>query len=252
MVQNTNIYVEHHLTHWTIGQGFWSIEVDALGFSILAGLLFLILFRCIAARMTLGVPGPTQNAVELVVEFVEKLVRDSFHGKSTLITPLALTIFMWVFLMNLLDLIPVDFLPALLGWVGVDHFRSVPTADPNITFGLSLPVFMLIIFYNLKSKGSAGLLKEMFTKPFGPWLAPFNFVFRIIEDCVKPLSLALRLFGNMFAGELIFILIGIMPFWAQWLPGSIWSIYHVLIIVLQAFIFMMLTIVYLSMANEAH
>tara|TARA_R110000868_G_C10503320_1_gene731371 strand:- start:94 stop:555 length:462 start_codon:yes stop_codon:yes gene_type:complete len=153
--------------------------------------------------------------------------------------------------MNAMDLLPVDLLPRLLSSVGVEHFKSVPTADPNATFAMSISVFLLIIFFNIKVKRHH-LLKEMLTVPFGPWLFPVNLAFRLIEECVKPLSLALRLFGNMFAGELIFILIAILPWWIQWGPGGIWAIFHILIITLQAFLFMMLTIIYLSMAHDSH
>ncbi len=153
--------------------------------------------------------------------------------------------------MNVMDLLPVDLLPRALGLAGVTHFKSVPTADPNATFAMSLSVFALIVFYNIAMKGwHLGI--EVLTKPFGPWMFPVNVLFRLIEELVKPLSLALRLFGNMFAGELIFILIAILPWWSQWLPGGIWAIFHILIITIQAFIFMMLTIVYLSMAHDTH
>lgn len=255
-------YVEHHLGHlqlnlqtWAITTnqaGFWVLDLDAWLLALILGIGFLTLFRFVAVRAISGVPGGLQNFVEMIIEFVEKLVKETFHGESSLIAPLALTIFVWVFLMNFLDLLPVDLLPAILSWGGVEHFRSVPTADPNMTFGLSIPVFALIIFYNFKAKGLAGVAKETFTKPFGIWLFPFNVIFRIIEEIVKPLSLALRLFGNLFAGELIFILIALLPWWIQFVPGGIWSIFHILIIVLQAFIFMMLTIVYLSMAHDKH
>ena len=153
--------------------------------------------------------------------------------------------------MNAMDLLPVDFLPRILGVFGVPYFKSVPTADPNATFAMSLSVFALIVFFNIKAK-KQHFVKEMLTFPFGPWLFPINFLFRIIEECVKPISLALRLFGNMFAGELIFILIAILPWWIQWGPGAIWAIFHILIITLQAFLFMMLTIIYISMAHDTH
>ncbi|OGT30037.1 MAG: F0F1 ATP synthase subunit A [Gammaproteobacteria bacterium RIFCSPHIGHO2_12_FULL_35_23] len=255
-------YVQHHLGHLqlslhtmtltTNNPGFWVIDLDALGLAIVLGLAFLILFRLVAIRVVEGTPGKLQNFVEIIVEFVDRLVKETFHGKSNLIAPLALTIFIWVFLMNMMDLIPVDLLPGLFGLMGIDYFRSVPTADPNITFGLSIPVFCIIMFYSFKVKGVLGFGKEIFFKPFGPYLLPINFIFKVIEELVKPLSLALRLFGNLFAGELIFILIAIMPWWIQFIPGGIWSIFHLLVIVLQAFIFMMLTIVYLSMAHEEH
>jgi F-type H+-transporting ATPase subunit a len=261
-MKDSAAYVQHHLGHlqlnlqtWHLGselQGFWVINLDSLGLALILGVAFLFLFRMVARRATAGVPGKGQNFVEMIIDFVDGLVKETFHGKSDLIAPLALTIFIWVFLMNFMDLIPVDLLPSFLSFFGIHHFRSVPTADPNITFGLSIPVFCLIVFYSLKVKGIVGFGKEILTKPFGPWLVPINLVFKLIEELVKPLSLALRLFGNLFAGELIFILIAIMPWYVQFLPGGIWSIFHILIIVLQAFIFMMLTIVYLSMAHETH
>jgi len=261
-VKNSAEYVEHHLGHWqlalhtmtstTNNQGFWVLDLDALILSIVMGLIFLVIFRLVAVRVISGVPGKLQSFVEMVIEFVDKTVKETFHGKSNLIAPLALTIFVWVFLMNLLDLLPVDIFPLVASWFGVGHFRSVPTADPNITFGLSIPVFCLVVFYSFKVKGLKAVGQEFFCKPFGIYLFPINFLFKVIEEIVKPLSLALRLFGNMFAGELIFILIAIMPWWIQFIPGSIWSIFHILIITLQAFIFMMLTVVYLSMAHEEH
>lgn len=253
-------YVQHHLVHWqlnlhnfTIGNGgFWTLNLDTLAVSIALGILFLGLFRLVAKRMTVETPNGTQNFVEAIIEFVDTTVKESFHGKSQLIAPLALTIFIWVFLMNFMDLVPVDLLPRIMSWFGVEHFKSVPTADPMATFALSLTVFVLIIFYNFKIKGGLGLMKEVLTKPFGKWLLPINVIFRLLEECVKPISLSLRLFGNLFAGELIFILVALMPWWIQWVPGGIWAIFHILIITIQAFIFMMLTIIYLSMAHESH
>jgi F-type H+-transporting ATPase subunit a len=187
----------------------------------------------------------------MIIEYVDNTVHDIVHHKGTFIPSLALTIFLWIFFMNAMDLLPVDFLPRLFSVFGAPYFKSVPTADPNATFAMSLSVFGLIIFYNIKSK-KLGLFKEMFTFPFGPYLFPINFIFRLIEECVKPVSLSLRLFGNMFAGELIFILIAVLPWWIQWPPGAIWAIFHILIITLQAFLFMMLTVIYLSMAQESH
>ena len=253
-------YVQHHLEHLMLNLhngtisngGFFTLNLDTFILSVLLGLLFLVTFWIAARRAKSGIPGKWQAFVEIILEFVDGLVKQTFNGKDRLLAPLSLTIFVWVFLMNFMDLIPVDFLPRVLGSVGVPYFRAVPTADPNLTFGMSIAIFLLIIIYNLRSKGVLGLLKEMFTMPFGKWLFPINFVFRLVEEIVKPLSLALRLFGNMFAGELIFILIALLPFYAQWAPGGIWSIFHILIIVLQAFIFMMLTIVYLSMAHQSH
>lgn len=255
----TGQYIQHHLEHLTLnlktfrlgeGGGFWTLNLDTLIVSILLGIVIFGALRFVATRMQ-ELPGKLQNAVEVVIDFVNNAVHDIFHHKSTFIPSLALTIFLWVFFMNAMDLLPVDLLPRILGAFGVPYFKSVPTADPNTTFAMSLTVFMLIIVFNLRAKKHR-LLKEMLTFPFGPYLFPVNFAFRIIEECVKPLSLALRLFGNMFAGELIFILIAIMPWWVQWPPGAIWAIFHILVITLQAFLFMMLTIIYLSMAHDAH
>ena len=252
-------YIQHHLEHLTLNLktfsidnsgGFWSLNLDTLIVSIVLGLLIFGGLRLVATRMK-EVPGKLQNVVEIILDFVNNAVHEVFHHKSTFIPSLALTIFLWVFFMNAMDLLPVDFLPRLLGLFGVPYFKAVPTADPNATFAMSISVFLLIIIFNLKAKKHR-LLKEMFTFPFGIYLFPINFAFRLVEECVKPLSLALRLFGNMFAGELIFILIAIMPWWIQWAPGGVWAIFHILVISLQAFLFMMLTIIYLSMAHEAH
>jgi len=251
-------YIQHHLDHLTVDlnphfgtSGFWSFNLDTLFVSLVIGLSLAALLRYIAVKMTPGVPGKLQNAVEIVIGFVQGTVHESYHGKSQLIAPLALVVFLWIFWMNAMDLLPVDLLPHLLGLLGIHHFKNVPTADPNATFAMSISVFLLIIFYNVTVKGWA-LGKEILTKPFGPYLFFLNVPFRIIEEVAKPFTLALRLFGNMFAGELIFILIALLPWWLQWLPGGIWAIFHILIISIQAFIFMMLTIVYLSMAHETH
>lgn len=252
-------YMEHHLEHlqlnmhnWSIGNGgFWTLNLDTFLVGLVTALLIGGCLRYVAARIQSGVPGRLQNFVEAVVEFVQGTVHESYHGKSQVIAPLALTLFLWIFLMNALDLIPVDLVPAFLNFFGVEHFKMVPTADPNMTFAMSLSVFVLIIFYNFTVKGWK-LGKEVLTSPFGPYLFPLNIIFRLIEEFVKPFSLALRLFGNMFAGELIFVLIAMLPWWAQWLPGGIWAVFHILIITIQAFIFMMLTIAYLSMAHDTH
>lgn len=253
-------YIQHHLEHLTLnlktftiggeGGGFWTLNLDTLIVSILLGFLIFGGMRLVATRLT-EIPGKMQNIVEIILEFVNNAVHEIFHHKSTFIPALALTIFLWVFAMNAMDLLPVDLIPRLAGLFGIEHFKSVPTADPNATFAMSISVFMLIIIFNLRAKKHR-LLKEMFTFPFGPWLFPINVAFRVVEECVKPLSLALRLFGNMFAGELIFILIALMPWWLQWPPGAVWAVFHILVITLQAFLFMMLTIIYLSMAQDAH
>lgn len=258
--QSSADYVQHHLQHLTFnlksltfhGQGFWNLNLDTFFLSLILGVGFLFLFRWVAVSAQAGVPGKIQNFVEILVEFVDKTVKESFQGTSQLIAPLALTIFVWIFLMNFMDLVPVDFLPTALSLFGVTHLRSVPTADPNATFGMSIAVFCLIIYYNFKIKGVKGFTKEMLTAPFGPYLFPINIIFRLLEEFVRPVSLSLRLFGNLFAGELIFILVALLPWWIQWTFGGVWSIFHILIIVIQAFIFMMLTIVYLSMAHESH
>jgi F-type H+-transporting ATPase subunit a len=245
-------YIIHHLTNLKVGEGFWTFHLDTLFFSIVLGTLFIGLFYRTARRATAGVPGPLQNFVEMLVEFVDQQVKDSFHGRSPLIAPLALTIFVWIFLMNLMDLVPVDFLPWVASWMGVHYLKVVPTTDLNMTFALSLSVFCLILFYGVVIKGPLMFTEEILFKPFGKWLIPFNIIMKIIEEIAKPISLALRLFGNLYAGELIFILIALLPWWIQWTLGSIWAIFHIFIIVLQAFLFMMLTIVYLSLAHEEH
>lgn len=245
-------YINHHLTHWSVGSGFWTWHLDTLLCSWLLGVGFLLAFYIIAKRATPGVPQGWQNFVEMMLEMVHKQVTDTYHGKNKLIAPLALTIFMWVFLMNCMDLLPVDLVPLIAHQFGVEYMRVVPTADPNVTMAMSLTVFLLILGFNLSGKGLFGLIKEMTTKPFGIWLMPFNLFLRIIEELAKPISLGLRLFGNMYAGELIFILIALLPWYSQWPLGAAWSIFHILIILIQAFVFMMLTIVYLSSAETSH
>tara|TARA_B100001094_G_scaffold283984_1_gene297111 strand:+ start:4479 stop:5270 length:792 start_codon:yes stop_codon:yes gene_type:complete len=252
-------YIQHHLTNLTEGQGFWTWHLDSLLFSVGLGMFFLWLFYTVAQRATLGVPNRLQCAVEMVVEFVQKSVKESFHGSSALIAPLALTVFVWVFLMNLMDLIPVDWLPLLAQKAGIEYLKVVPSTDLNITFSLSLGVFFLIIFYSIQVKGLKGFIKELTLQPFNHWvMIPVNFILEAVTLLAKPISLALRLFGNMYAGELIFILIALM-YSGNWMIASLgvglhigWAIFHILVITLQAFIFMMLTIVYLSMAHEEH
>lgn len=249
-------YIVHHLTNLTVGEGFWTFHIDTLFFSAALGLTLLVLFRLAAVRATSGVPGGLQNFVETLVEFVDRQVKDSFHGKSTLIAPLALTIFCWVFLWNAMDLVPVDALPEPAKALGVPYLRVVPSTDINATFGLSITVFLLIVFYSFKIKGARGYAREFLTHPFGPYLFPANLILNVVELVAKPISLGLRLFGNLYAGEMIFILIALL-YGAGWLLGAFagvlqlgWAIFHLLVITLQAFIFMVLTIVYLSMAHE--
>lgn len=266
-------YIQHHLQNLTYGMhpehgmmfahtakeaqemGFWAVHVDTLGWSVGLGMLFLWLFRKAAKKATTGIPGGLQNFAEIMVEFVDTSVKETFHGRNKVIAPLALTIFCWIFLMNLMDLIPVDFLPRLFQIItGNEHayFKVVPTTDVNATLGMSLSVFALIIYYSIKVKGVSGFVGELTLQPFGKWMIPFNFLLEGVGLIAKPISLALRLFGNLYAGELIFILIALLPFWAQFALSVPWAIFHILIITLQAFIFMMLTIVYLSMAHEDH
>ena len=232
--------------------------VDSIVFSLLLGGLFLWLFRKVSKTATAGVPSGLQNFVEMVCDFVDGQVKETFPGHHPLIAPLGLTIFCWVFLMNCMDLVPVDLLPAMAAGVGIGYLKVVPSTDVNITFGLSFGVFFLILYFNIKMKGLVGFGKEALTAPFGPWLAPVNLVLRIVEDLAKPISLSLRLFGNLFAGELIFILIALL-FTAGWQFAVlglglhwVWAVFHILVVTLQAFIFMVLTIVYLSLASEHH
>jgi F-type H+-transporting ATPase subunit a len=234
---------------------FWKINVDTIVISASIGVIFLVSAYLIARKATSGVPGRFQNLVESVCEWVDKSVRDNYDHKRNFITPLAITIFMWVLLMNCMDLIPVDLAGRLISIIRGDnnfYFRLVPTADANLTFALSISVFMLIVFYNIRSKGAFGLGKEILTVPFGFWMFPLNIFFRLTDEIVKPLSLSLRLYGNLFAGELIFILIALLPWWIQWTLGSIWAVFHILVIVIQAFVFMMLTVVYLNLAQNDH
>ncbi len=244
-------YIVHHLTNNSVGSGFWTWHIDTL---IISGLIGLIAFGgmvLLARHASSGVPGRLQGLFEYILGGIDSQVRDTYHGDSKLVTPLAITIAVWVFLMNAIDLLPVDFLPQAAHAAGVEHFKFVPTTDPNLTFGMSLSVFALMMFFNVRYKGVLGLAKEALTVPFGPWLFPLNLIFRIIEDVAKPISLALRLFGNMYAGEMVFILLALPGFWL--FPLSLaWALFHILIITLQAFVFMMLTIVYMSMASESH
>ena len=257
-------YISHHLQNlqvckvedvWVWNQcagNFWTVNVDSLVVSVALGTLILFLFRRVAAQATAGVPGKLQAAVETLVEFVDRSVKDTFHGESKVIAPLALTIFVWVFLMNLMDLIPVDWLPWVAHAAGVERLKVVPTTDVNITFAMSISVFVLIVFYSIKAKGIGGFARELTLRPFNHWTAiPFNFILEGVSLIAKPVSLSLRLFGNLYAGELIFILIALLGLYQ--LPlHFLWAVFHILIIVLQAFIFMMLTIVYLSLAHEEH
>jgi F-type H+-transporting ATPase subunit a len=236
--------------------GFMSVNVDTLGWSISLGVLFMWLFRSAAKKASTDVPTGFQNVVEMAVEFVGQSVKDGFHYKTKIVAPLALTIFVWILLQNSMDFIPVDLIPRIAELFGVHHMKIVPTTDPNATFGMSLTVFAIMLFYSVKMKGLGGFIGELTLHPFGKFALPFNLVLEGVSLIAKPISLALRLYGNLFAGELIFIMIGLL-FNAGAVFGVLggvlnlaWAIFHILIVVLQAFIFMMLTIVYLNMAHE--
>lgn len=271
----TTEYIQHHLTNAKMcmvdgevafnkacaDAGFWTWHVDTLAWSIGLGLLFLFFFRRTAKKATSGVPSKFQAFVELIIDFVDDNVKSTYHGKSALIAPLALTIFVWVLLMNLMDLVPVDVIPMLSGVVGEVGFgmdphdvynKAVPTTDLNLTFALAIGVFALIIYYSIKMKGIGGFAKELSLQPFNhPIAIPVNLVLELVTLFARPLSLALRLFGNLYASELIFILIATIGFFQLPLHFA-WAVFHILVLPLQAFIFMMLTIVYLSLASEEH
>jgi F-type H+-transporting ATPase subunit a len=273
--ENSAEYIKHHLTNLVYGQhpdgswgfahgadqikemGFWSINVDSMFFSITLGCLFLWIFRRAAKKASTDAPTGLQNFIEMMIEFIDDSVRGSFSGKNPLIAPLALTIFVWIFLMNFMDLLAVDHIPGLASLLGIPYLKIVPSTDPNVTFGLSISVFVLVLYYSVKMKGPGGFFAELAFHPFPKFMMPINLVLEGVTLIAKPVSLALRLFGNMYAGEMIFILIALMYSggWALGLFGGFlqlgWAIFHILIITLQAFIFMTLTIVYLDMASQA-
>jgi len=267
MAANSQEYILHHLQNLQVSADscipdsycFWTWNVDSLLFSVGLGAFFLWMFYKVGKTATTGVPGKLQCFVEILVEFVDTSVKESFHGKNKLVAPLALTIFVWVFLMNLMDLIPVDWLPSTAYALGVPYLKVVPSTDLNITLAMSCSVFFLMIYYSIKIKGVKGFTKELTLQPFNnKFMIPFNFLLEMVGLISKPVSLGLRLFGNMYAGELIFILIALM-YTGNMALGALggvaqlgWAIFHILVITLQAFIFMMLTIVYLSMAHEDH
>jgi F-type H+-transporting ATPase subunit a len=293
-------YIKHHLTNLTYGKlpadyervdahghqhvledatwtlahngeeasamGFSALHIDTLGWSIVLGLVFCAIFRGVAKKANSGVPSGVQNFVEMVIEFIDTTVKDTFHYRNPLIAPMALTIFVWIFFMNLMDLIPVDWLPLAAAKAAGDphlYFKVVPTTDVNITLGMSFTVFALMIYFSIKEKGAMGLVKELTLHPFhaSKWyvniiLIPINLVLESVSLIAKPISLGLRLFGNLYAGEMIFILIAIM-FGAGWVLGLFagvlqwaWAVFHILVITLQAFVFMVLTVVYMSMAHD--
>jgi len=280
--QTSGEYIQHHLQNLQVCKaegGEWvmnignnaadicsgnpmAINVDSMFWSVLLGLVFVTLFWRAARNAKKTNPGRFQALVEIIVEFVDNSVKDTFQGKSRLIAPLGLTIFVWVFLMNLMDLVPVDWIPLVASSVGITYMKVVPSTDVNVTFGMSIAVFFLIIFYTIKNKGLKGFIGELTLHPIAPPtkgfgliaavpIIMFNFILESVALLAKPVSLSLRLFGNMFAGELIFILIALLGVYQLPLHFG-WAVFHVLIVTLQAFIFMMLTIVYLSLASETH
>jgi len=255
-------YIAHHLHNldfnlktmsFNANGGFWTIHLDTMIVSWVLGLLFLGFFYLIARKCSSGVPTGLQNFVEAIIEWIDQISIDNFSKKSPLIAPLALTVFIWVFLMNFMDLVPIDLVPRIAEACGAKYFRAVPTADAYTTFALSISVFILLVFYNIRYKGFFGVIKEILLQPFGLYLLPLNVFFHAMEAFVKPFSLSLRLFGNLFAGEMIFILIAaLVPWYVQWMIGVPWALLHGLIISIQAFIFMLLTVVYLNMAVVLH
>mgnify|MGYP001159721545 FL=1 len=242
--------------------GFWAFHVDTLFFSLLLGSIFLFFFTRAAKNFSLYKPTKLQTFIEMLVDFVNGVVKGTFKtGKNTLIAPMALTIFVWVLLMNLMDLVPVDLIPYPAELLGIPYLKVVPTTDLNLTAALALSVFCLYLFFSIKEKGVIGFIKSITLHPFGPWMLPANLFVEVIDMLAKPLSLALRLYGNLYAGEMIFLLIAGMVAWQLSVTGIvfgvfgtmlslIWAIFHILIVVLQAFIFMMLTVVYMNMAHE--
>ena len=292
----TEGYISHHLTNLTCGKtpdgwtcnpymldqmGFWAFHIDSLLWSVLLGSIFVLVFKMAMPKKIDPNTAPTkaQNFVEMCIEFVDDNVQSLFgSSKNPLIAPLALTVFVWILLMNLMDLVPVDFLPVLAGHIayalfgfneatggGVEwikgpeslYFKVVPTTDPNITLGMAFGIFVLIVYYSMVVKGPKAFLAELTLHPFGKWLIPVNFVLEMVNFIAKPISLGLRLFGNLYAGEMIFILIALMLFFSSIPVGImgfglhlVWALFHILIVALQAFIFMALTIAYLAMAHE--
>lgn len=260
-------YISHHLTNLTVNvEGFGKINADTIVMSWVLGIVSLGLFWLVARKATTGVPGRLQSFIEMMVEFVDNTVKDIFPGDRKFLSPLALTIFVWVFMMNFMDLFPIDWIATISHGLGAPAWKAVPSTDLNTTFAMSFTVFFLIIFFSFKAKGAGGFLHELIAAPFGDkiWLYPFNLALNIIEFLAKPISLGMRLFGNMYAGELIFMLLGLLGTIASLsLGGALagaasgiltwgWAVFHILIIILQAFIFMVLSTVYIAMAHEGH
>ena len=283
--QTGSEYIKHHLTNLTFGKdpsdgiwkiaetaqdaqemGFYAIHLDSMGWSIALGFIFIMLFSIVGKKATAGVPGGLQNAIEIVIEFIDSNVKDTFSHTNKLIAPMALTAFVWVLLMNLMDLVPVDFIPQIATYIGVNfygmeqhhvYFKIVPTTDPNVTMGMSLSVFFLAMFFSIKNKGIGGFVGELTLHPFSSKnllikiiLIPVNLFLEGVSLLAKPISHGLRLFGNLYAGEMIFILIALLPLYVQWTLSVPWAIFHILVIILQAFIFMVLMVVYMNMAHD--
>jgi len=279
---DSSSYILHHLTNLKLdlhtmridpeATGFWVLHLDSVVFSVVLAFIFVLMFRLAARKPTSGVPGKWQNFIEMCVDFVDRQVKDAFHHKSAFVAPLALTVGFWVFLMNFMDMLPVDFLPWAAGAAGVEHLRTVPSTDPNIALGMSLTVFLIAFGYSFVKKGIGGVGSEFLFHPFSAdniivkiLLMPINFLLKTVEELAKPLSLGLRLFGNMYAGEMIFILLACftlnysftslgsnLGLLVQVLLATGWTIFHILIISLQAYIFMVLTVVYMAMAADHH
>mgnify|MGYP001817338663 FL=1 len=272
--QTSGEYISHHLQNLQVckvdGEWVWNqcagnpmaLNVDSMFWSLFLGLLFIWIFGSAARKASTKTPSKFVTAIEMIVEVIDSSVKDAFHGKSKLIAPLALTVFIWVFFMNVMDLFPVDWIPMAAAAAGIPYMKVVPTTDVNITFGMSIAVFILIIFYTHKAKGPLGLLKDLTLHPIAPptkglgllgapFVIAFNFILETVALIAKPVSLSLRLFGNLYAGELIFILIALIGLYQLPLHFG-WAVFHVLIVTLQAYIFMMLTVVYISLASETH
>lgn len=252
-------FINHHLTNLSVGEGFWAIHIDTLFFSILLGAFMCWGLRRIALKAHAGVPGFAQNFAEMIFDFIDGTVKDFFSESRRDIGSLALTIFCWVLLWNIMDLLPVDLLPSMASLVGIPYLKVVPSTDVNATFALSITIVLLTYVYLFRSsRGTKNFLVALGSHPFEAGstfgkilLFPVNLALKIVEDLAKVISLSLRLFGNLFAGELVFILIALLPFFVQFLPGGAWAIFHILIVTLQAYVFMILSVVYLSMA-ESH
>jgi F-type H+-transporting ATPase subunit a len=271
----TSEYILHHLTNLKLdlatGQinpeatGFWVLNLDSMVFSVVLALIFVVMFRAAAHKATSGVPGRWQAFIELCVSSVDSQVKDAYHHGAKFVAPMALAVGFWVFFMNFMDMLPVDLLPAIAGSAGIGHLRTVPSTDPNIALGMSLTVFLIAFGYSFVAKGFGGVASEFLFHPFGKWMLPVNFLLKCVEELAKPISLGLRLFGNMYAGEMIFILLA--TFTLHYTAGSVgsnlgmlaqvilatgWTLFHILIISLQAYIFMTLTVVYMAMSADHH